>query len=85
MSEFHHDQTAKLVRMANQIGDFFESQSEASRVPGIAEHISQFWDKKMRRAIYAHVAAGGAGLHPPVLEAIRRAQAGDKFLQAERA
>lgn len=86
MSEtFHHDQTAKLVRMANQIGDFFESQSESLRVPGIADHIGQFWDKKMRRDIYAHVAAGGAGLHPPVIEAIRRVQATDKALQPSKA
>lgn len=85
MSEFHHDQTAKLVRMANQIGDFFESQAEALRVSGIADHIAQFWDKTMRRDIYAHVAAGGADLHPQVIEAIRRVQAKDKALQPAKA
>lgn len=76
----HHAQEhmARLVRMANQIGDFFESQSPEMRVPGIAEHIGQFWDKKMRRDIYAHVAAGGAGLHAPVIEAVRLVQSRDK-------
>lgn len=71
---------ARLVRMANQISDFFESQSPDVRVPGIADHIGQFWDKKMRRDIYAHVAAGGAGLHAPVIEAVRLVQSRDKVL-----
>ena len=60
----------KLVTMANQIGKFFASQGEKAEVPGIAAHIRKFWDPRMRKAIYAHVAAGGAGLDPKVRAAI---------------
>jgi formate dehydrogenase subunit delta len=60
----------KLVTMANQIGKFFASQGEDVEVAGIATHIRKFWDPRMRKAIYAHVAAGGAGLDPKVRAAI---------------
>ena len=60
----------KLVTMANQIGKFFASQGEEAEVPGIAAHIRKFWDPRMRKAIYAHVAAGGAGLDLKVRAAI---------------
>jgi formate dehydrogenase subunit delta len=60
----------KLVRMANQIGTFFASQSEALAATSTADHIRSFWDPRMRAAIVAHVAAGGDGLTPPVRQAI---------------
>ena len=63
-------QTAELVRMANQIGDFFGAYPREEALPGIAGHIRGFWDPRMRRALYAHVAAGGTGLEPLVLEAL---------------
>ena len=67
----------RLIYMANQIGKFFESQGEAKAVPGIADHIHKFWDPRMRKAIFAHLDAGGAGLDPDVrkaLESLRQAQ-----------
>lgn len=67
----------KLVYMANQIGRFFVSQGEAAALAGIADHIDKFWDPRMRAAIFAHLAAGGAGLDPLVrqaLEALRAKQ-----------
>jgi len=60
----------RLVYMANQIGKFFHSQGHDKAVPGVAEHIRKFWDPRMRRQIYAHLAAGGAGLDPDVREAL---------------
>ncbi|WP_178133672.1 formate dehydrogenase subunit delta [Vineibacter terrae] len=60
----------KLVYMANQIGKFFAHQGEAKAVAGIADHIAKFWDPRMRAAIQAHAASGGAGLDPPVLQAV---------------
>ncbi len=60
----------KLVYMANQIGKFFASQGPDKAVAGTAEHIAKFWDPRMRAAIIAHLAAGGAGLDPPVRTAI---------------
>lgn len=61
----------KLVRMANQIGAFFQSQKAETVVPSIAEHIRKFWDPRMREALFAHLDAGGAGLDPPVREALK--------------
>ncbi|MDR3375939.1 MAG: formate dehydrogenase subunit delta [Ancalomicrobiaceae bacterium] len=65
--------------MANQIGAFFDSQPEAQRVAGIAEHIARFWDRRMRRQIYAVLDAGGAGLKPDVAEALRGLRARDQI------
>jgi formate dehydrogenase subunit delta len=56
----------KLVYLANQIGKFFVSQGEDQAVEGIATHLKKFWDPRMRAAILAHLAAGGAGLDPKV-------------------
>ena len=60
----------RLIYMANQIGKFFQSQGHDKAVPGIAEHIKKFWDPRMKRAIFAHLDGGGAGLEPEVREAI---------------
>ena len=66
----------KLVHMANQIGSFFKSQisgrsGEASAVSGIADHITKFWDPRMRSAILAHCETGGEGLDPLVQTALK--------------
>jgi formate dehydrogenase subunit delta len=60
----------RLVYMANQIGKFFQSQGHEKAVPGVADHIRKFWDPRMRKQIYAHLAAGGAGLDPDVRQAL---------------
>jgi formate dehydrogenase subunit delta len=60
----------RLIYMANQIGKFFQSQGHDKSVRGIAEHIRKFWDPRMKRAIFAHLDAGGAGLEPNVRDAI---------------
>ena len=64
------DTLHKLVYMANQIGKFFQSQGHDKAVPGVAEHIKKFWDPRMRKQIFAHLDAGGAGLDPNVREAL---------------
>jgi formate dehydrogenase subunit delta len=65
-----HGTSDKLVYMANQIGTFFKSQDLNTASAKIAEHISKFWDPRMRRAIIAHLDAGGAGLDPATRQAI---------------
>ena len=62
----------KLVMMANQIATFFSTQGEARAVPQIATHIQNFWDPRMRTAIWDHLAAGGAGLDPLARAAVER-------------
>jgi formate dehydrogenase subunit delta len=62
-----------LVKMANQIGAFFESQPNRNEaVAGVADHLKRFWDPRMRRAVVAHLETGGEGLKDIVIEAVRR-------------
>jgi formate dehydrogenase subunit delta len=65
----------KLVYMANQIGRFFAHQPEDKAIASIADHLVKFWDPRMRAAILEYVDAGGQGLQPPVLKAVRMLQA----------
>jgi formate dehydrogenase subunit delta len=65
-----HSTDDRLVYMANQIGKFFQSQGHDQAVAGVADHIRKFWDPRMRKGIFAHLDAGGAGLDPNVREAI---------------
>ena len=74
----------RLIYMANQIGWFFRSQGHDHAVSGIADHIHKFWDPRMRKAIFAHLDAGGAGLDPNVKEAIASLKA-DAELKAKSA
>ena len=62
----------RLISMANQIADFFQSYPETEAVDGIATHIEKFWDPRMRRGIYGHLNAGGAGLKPLTLKALQK-------------
>lgn len=65
-----HDSTEdKLVRMANQIAGFFQSQPEAVRVEGVATHINKFWEPRMRRSLLAMIDQGREGFNPLVVEA----------------
>ena len=61
-----------LVKMANQIADFFGAMpNRAEALEGIAQHIRKFWVPRMRQRFLAHVDAGGAGLHPLVLQSVQ--------------
>ena len=59
----------KIVRMANQIALFMETKPHAEGVTGLAGHINDFWEPRMRRQFFALIDAGGAGFRPLVLEA----------------
>ncbi|MDD8024536.1 MAG: formate dehydrogenase subunit delta [Paracoccaceae bacterium] len=61
----------KLTKMANQIATFFESQT-GDQTGGVAAHINENWSPPMRAGLLDHIAAGGAGLHPLVIEAAAR-------------
>jgi formate dehydrogenase subunit delta len=65
-------QPDKLVRMANQIATFFESQPQAERANGVATHINKFWEPRMRREFFAIIERGGDGLMPLVVEASKQ-------------
>lgn len=72
MSNSHASGNETLVRMANQIADFFQSYPEAEGIEGVATHIKKFWDPRMRRGIFAHLDQGGAGLKPLALAALKK-------------
>jgi formate dehydrogenase subunit delta len=61
-SAVHKPTSEKLVMQANQIAAFFAAQGEERAIPQIATHIQRYWDPRMRAAMSAHIAGGGAGL-----------------------
>ena len=46
----------KLIKMANQIGDFFEANPNAEEAKKeIANHLKKFWNSVMIQGIVTHV------------------------------
>lgn len=62
-----------LIHMVNQIGGFFESMPDREEaVLGIADHLHNFWEPRMRSQLLDYVdAENGKDLKPIVLSAIR--------------
>jgi formate dehydrogenase subunit delta len=71
-------ESADLVRMANQIAAYYSSYPKAEAMDGIWKHIHLFWDPRMRDALKAHLDAGGEGLTPLFVEAVKDYFAGPK-------
>ena len=63
--------SADLIRMANQITDFFEVYPKSEALDGIAKHIHNSWEPRMRNGMKAIIEAGGEGLKPLFIEAMR--------------
>lgn len=63
----------KLVRMANHIGEFFEAMPDREEaLLGIANHLHNFWEPRMRRQLLEYLdAEDGKNLKPVVAAAIR--------------
>ena len=53
-----------LVRMINQIAEFFAAYPEEEAVDGVAEHLHKFWDPTMRKQMIAERRACADRLHP---------------------
>ncbi|WP_296419728.1 formate dehydrogenase subunit delta [Pseudooctadecabacter sp.] len=62
----------KMVRMANQIATFFETQPDADKAQRVADHLKEFWEPRMLDQLAAHLDAGGDGLSPLALEGAQR-------------
>ena len=60
----------KLVRMANQIGDYFKTMPESEAVNGAADHLRLYWTPKMVGEIIAHAEAGNSGLNATAARAV---------------
>jgi formate dehydrogenase subunit delta len=69
-AEHPADNLDRLVTMANQIAQFFTSYAHDEAVRGVAAHINQFWDPRMRRRFLAAAEERKAQLHALVVEAI---------------
>ena len=67
----HIDQ---LIRMANQIGSFFEAMPDrAQAVEDTAQHFKKFWEPRMRRELLVHVdSVGNTELNDMVAQALAR-------------
>ena len=62
----------KLVRMANQIGTFFQSKPREEGLAGVAEHINKFWEPRMRRQLFEMLDAGTENFDDLVIAASAR-------------
>ena len=76
---------AKIVRMANQIGTFFETKPHEEGVHGVADHINKFWEPRMRRHFFSVVDTGGEGLKQIVIEAAASVRRPTERVTAEQA
>ncbi|HKE92832.1 MAG TPA: formate dehydrogenase subunit delta [Povalibacter sp.] len=60
-----------LVRMANDIGNFFVGGVTAQEATqGVLTHIRRYWDPRMRKQIIEIYRAGGEGLADHVRAAV---------------
>ncbi len=62
----------KLAYMANQIGRAFAHQPHEQAVASTEEHLRQFWDPRMRRAIKQQLTDGSTKLDLVTREAVER-------------
>ena len=70
MTEDHaREHLAKLALMANQIGDFFKAYPDEQAVAAIADHINQFWTKRMREEFRNGFEKDASALSPLVRQA----------------
>jgi formate dehydrogenase subunit delta len=60
----------KLAYMANQIGRFFSHKPHDQAVAGIRDHLTQFWEPRMRNEIIANLDNAALNLDPLVREAV---------------
>ncbi len=63
-------ESADLIRMANQITGYFEFYPKAEALDGIAKHIHNTWEPRMRNAMKGIIDDGGEELKPLFVEAM---------------
>jgi len=68
-----HGTADHLVKMANDIGDYFRAEPKREdAIAGIANHIARYWTKRMRQKLDAHIKQeGDAALNDLPREAMR--------------
>ena len=70
-------QAEKLERMANQIAaNLGYGSDKKNAVASVADHLQRFWAPSMRKKLSEFLEAGGDGLKPDVIAAVKRLQVG---------
>lgn len=73
-----HSRESQLVKMANDIADFFKGQGGTDdAVTGIAKHMRSFWTRSMIAKLSLHVEKGAPDLGELPRDALRRLNAGE--------
>jgi formate dehydrogenase subunit delta len=68
-----------LVKMANQIGEFFEkATTREEAISSVAQHLRNFWEPRMRQEIIAYANRGDGELKDIVREAVLRLDAASR-------
>jgi formate dehydrogenase subunit delta len=63
----------RLIKMANDIGNFFNSESDKEiAAEGIKNHLLRSWDPRMRKAIIAYCQEDGSELSDLVKTAVTK-------------
>jgi formate dehydrogenase subunit delta len=66
------DGPEQIVRMANDIGNFFRAEPDRkAALEGVSNHINKFWTRRMRQRLHDYVAQGGNELDELPLEAVK--------------
>lgn len=64
---------SNLIKMANNIGAFFQSEPDRElAIQGVEQHLKNFWEPRMRKQINDYVEKGGNELLEIVKEAVVR-------------
>ncbi len=64
---------SNLIKMANNIGSFFQSEPDRElAVQGVEQHIRNFWEPRMRKQITDYLSNGGADLMDIVADAVKK-------------
>jgi len=61
-----------LVRMINQIAEFFDAYPPDEAAAGVQQHVRKFWDPSMRAEILAARTELTERLHPVARDALDR-------------
>ncbi|NOS88704.1 MAG: formate dehydrogenase subunit delta [Methylococcaceae bacterium] len=65
--------TETLIKMANNIGEFFNAESNKEvAAEGVKKHLQRSWEPRMRKAIIAYLQEDGSGLSDIVKIAVSR-------------
>lgn len=59
-----HNQLDTLIRMINQIAANNCAYTPEDASQRVANHIKQFWARKMKKLLLTHYVSGGEGLSP---------------------